>query len=73
VVEKLHDGPCNSFSTSTTTSTTTESSITPDPKCIKSCSSIGQYDPVCGTNGKAYENESKLSCAKQCGVSKYSV
>ncbi|KAJ3627105.1 hypothetical protein MTP99_014511 [Tenebrio molitor] len=68
VVEKLHDGPCNSFSTSTTTSTTTESSFTPDPKCIKSCPSIGQYDPVCGTNGRAYENESKLSCAKQCGV-----
>uniref|UniRef100_A0A336KWY9 CSON001626 protein n=1 Tax=Culicoides sonorensis TaxID=179676 RepID=A0A336KWY9_CULSO len=46
--------------------TTTLSPQTLD--CIRLCPKIYQYNPICGSNGVAYDNQSHLNCARKCGI-----
>lgn len=34
--------------------------------CIRSCSAINNYNPVCGDDNITYQNSQKLRCAQQC-------
>jgi len=36
--------------------------------CLRRCATTPQYNPVCGTNRRTYDNEQRLKCAKRCGV-----
>lgn len=38
--------------------------------CIRSCSAINNYNPVCGDDNITYQNSQKLRCAQQCNRSK---
>ncbi|KAF2903468.1 hypothetical protein ILUMI_02720 [Ignelater luminosus] len=36
-------------------------------RCVASCKTLPQYDPVCGSDGVSYHNVYKLRCAQRCG------
>ncbi|XP_017782351.1 PREDICTED: uncharacterized protein LOC108566795 [Nicrophorus vespilloides] len=43
---------------------------TPSPaytRCLSSCASTPQYNPVCGSNRVTYDNIGRLNCARRCG------
>ncbi|GJQ82905.1 hypothetical protein Trydic_g5908 [Trypoxylus dichotomus] len=35
-------------------------------RCLRTCLTTSQYNPVCGTDNVTYDNEGKLNCAKDC-------
>lgn len=49
-------------------------STTPNPnECLMACKMITtqQYNPVCGTDAKTYQNKQILNCLIDCGIRKY--
>ncbi|KYN20864.1 hypothetical protein ALC57_06771, partial [Trachymyrmex cornetzi] len=42
----------------------------PFDKCLRECSILLVYDPICGTDKITYINRSQLKCAQCCGKSK---
>ncbi|KAF7278122.1 uncharacterized protein LOC143190390 [Rhynchophorus ferrugineus] len=41
--------------------------------CFRSCPTINNYNPVCGSDGVTYDNIQKLQCAQRCGQNVQSV
>ncbi|XP_022114172.2 uncharacterized protein LOC110992598 [Pieris rapae] len=37
--------------------------------CQRNCPGTAEYNPVCGSNGKDYDNPGRLYCAQMCGIS----
>lgn len=35
--------------------------------CYHDCTTTGQYNPVCGSDGQSYHNDQKLQCTNNCG------
>lgn len=35
--------------------------------CYHNCTTTGQYNPVCGSDGESYHNDQKLQCTNNCG------
>lgn len=31
----------------------------------------GEYNPICGSDNNTYHNPARLTCAQECGASKY--
>ncbi|XP_013173268.1 PREDICTED: uncharacterized protein LOC106121974 [Papilio xuthus] len=58
--------PCTTTETTIYPTTTTESDS--QRRCIASCPTTPEYNPVCGTNNVTYQNIGKLECAKYCGI-----
>lgn len=36
-------------------------------ECIRTCPSVSQYDPICGSDNITYTNRGKFQCAQRCG------
>lgn len=55
----------------TTQSTTAaQTATTPTPqflRCIATCPSTNEYNPVCGDDRLTYHNVQRLNCANSCG------
>ncbi|XP_014362279.2 uncharacterized protein LOC106713891 [Papilio machaon] len=58
--------PC--FTTETTIYPTTTTESDSQRRCIASCPTTPEYNPICGTNNVTYQNMGKLECAKICGI-----
>ncbi|XP_033308144.1 uncharacterized protein LOC117209832 [Bombus bifarius] len=73
----VFDGPAdgrNVATTATTTSSATPSTTTEDAsfdsrynRCIATCLTTSEYNPVCGSDDVEYSNPGQLSCASACG------